>query len=453
MTVPAGLERLSAAAVGRAIADGADPVAVTELFLERIAATTQPVFLTVAAERARAEAEASRRRRREGRPLGPLDGVPVAWKDLFDVAGTPTTAGSALFRDAPPATRDAPAVANAAAAGLVTLGKVNLTEFAYSGLGLNPHFGTPVNPHDPETPRAPGGSSSGSGVAVAMGLAPAAIGTDTGGSVRIPAAFNGVVGFRTSGGRIPKEGVFPLSPTLDTVGPLAQSVEDCTLLDAALRGVAPQVPEPADLRRLTIVVTDTVVTDDLEDAVGASFERALERFARAGVRIERRALPMFEQMVRLTAEHGTLAAAEAYWVHRDRVEGPEAARIDRRVVARILGGRAMSAHDLVTIQQQRIALGHALAAALDGALLAMPTVPHVAPEVAPLEADDALFHRINLRTLRNTMLGNFFDMPSLALPSGIDARGLPTSIQISAPSGDDVLLLAAGLSLERCVFG
>jgi aspartyl-tRNA(Asn)/glutamyl-tRNA(Gln) amidotransferase subunit A len=447
-----GLERRSAAAIGRAIAGGLDPVEVADLFLERIAlAADAAVFLCVSAERARAEAEASRRRHAASRPLGPLDGVPVSWKDLIDVAGTPTTAGSSLLRGGPPVRSDAPVVANAAAAGMVTLGKVNLTEFAYSGLGLNPHFGTPANPFDPTTPRVPGGSSSGSAVGVARGLAPVSVGSDTGGSVRIPAAFNGLVGYKSSEGRIPKRGVIALSPTLDTVGPMARSVEDCLLMDAVLRGVTPPSLPLLDPHALRLVVAPNVVNEGIEDAVGANFEDALARLSRAGVTIVRRDLPMFDDMVRVTAKHGSLTAAEAYWVHRERVESGDVAHIDRRVVARILGGKRMSAHDLVAIQQERIALGRALLAALDGAMLAMPTVPHVAPEIAPLEADDELYHRVNLKTLRNTMLGNFFNTPGLALPSGADAHGLPTSILVSAAAGEDERLLAAGLVVERCL--
>ena len=200
------LHKQSAAEVGRQIAAGLDPVEVADVFLERIEAhADQPIFITVTAGRALQEALASRERHRLGAPLGPLDGVPIAWKDLIDVAGAPTTAGSDLHRDNLPADQDAPIVANAAAAGMVTLGKVNLTEFAYSGLGLNPHFGTPTLPHDLKTPRSPGGSSSGSATAVSWGLAPCAIGSDTGGSVRIPAAFNGLVGYKSSEGRIAKD--------------------------------------------------------------------------------------------------------------------------------------------------------------------------------------------------------------------------------------------------------
>jgi aspartyl-tRNA(Asn)/glutamyl-tRNA(Gln) amidotransferase subunit A len=445
------ISTLSAAGIGRLLQAGMlDAVDVTEALLQRIEATRDNhVFITVTADRARREAVASRARLTAGRPLGPLDGVPIAWKDLIDMAGEVTTAASDLLRDAPPAGSDAAVVVNAAAAGMVSLGKVNLTEFAFSGLGLNPHFGTPANPHDPLTPRAPGGSSSGSAVAVAMGLAPCAIGTDTGGSVRIPASFNGIVGFKTTHGRIPVDGLFPLAPGLDTVGPLARSVEDCALLDATLRGAISTGVAYCPPERISLVVAETVVLDGLDEAVAANFEAALERLAAAGARIARRPLPLLEEAARCIAEHGSPIPIEAYWVHRARVEGPDAARMDRRVVDRIKGGQTRSAYDLLCIEEARLRLARELAAALDGALLAMPTTVHTAPEIAPLEADDQVFHAVNLKTLRNTTLGNFLGTCGLALPSGTDARGLPTSILLTGPGGADEALLSQGLAVER----
>lgn len=444
------LSRASAAGIGRLLAGGAlDPVEVMEFFLGRIdEAAQRNVFLCVTGARAKREAEASRVRYREGRALGPLDGVPVAWKDLFDVAGSQTTAGSALFRDSAPAKRDAPVVANLAAAGMISLGKVNLTEFAYSGLGLNPHYGTPANPHDATVERVPGGSSSGSGVSVASGLCPCSIGSDTGGSVRVPAAFNGVVGYKTSERRIDKTGVFPLSDTLDTVGPLARSVEDVVLLDMAMRGLVATGVRRADLSALTIIVPSNVVHDGVDDAVGANFEAAIEHLSRAGAKVVRRALPLLDEVQAVTQAHGSVTAAEAYFLHKDRVDGPDCEKIDRRVVARILGGKRMSSHDLIAITHARKRLIGDLGRDLDGGLLAMPTTPHTAPEIAPLEADDELFHKTNLKTLRNTLLGNFLATCGLALPSGRDAKGLPTSILFSAPGGADEMLLSYGLAIE-----
>ncbi|MCB1493664.1 MAG: hypothetical protein KDJ77_18005, partial [Rhodobiaceae bacterium] len=318
---------------------------------------------------------------------------------------------------------------------------------------LNPHFGTPHNPFDPDTPRAPGGSSAGSAVAVASGLAPCAIGTDTGGSVRIPSAFNGLTGHKSSEGRIPKGGVFPLSETLDTVGPLARSVEDCILLDMVMRGAATTTVRRLPLSGLSLFVPETVVLTDLDSAVAANFEATLSRLEQAGVKIARGPLDIFAEIVRITAEHGSLGAAEAYHVHRSLVEGPDVGRIDRRVVARIMGGKPMSALDLVIIEHARREFAARLAEKIGDALIAMPTVPMTAPKIAPLEADDAVFGMNNLKALRNTMLGNFLNLPGLALPNGTDEHGLPTSFLLCALGGDDDRLLSYGLSVEKVVRG
>lgn len=444
---------VSAAALGRRLAAGElDAVELCEAFLDRIDTyDDQAVFIRTTPERALSEAEASAARYRDGRPLGPLDGVPVAWKDLFDMAGTTTTAGSSLFRDAPPATADAAAVVNLTAAGMVNLGKTNLTELAYSGLGLNPHFGTPRNPYDQVTHRAPGGSSSGSAVAVAAGLAPCAIGTDTGGSVRVPAAFNGLVGFKTSEGRIPGLGCQSLSYTLDTIGPIARTVEDCLLIDAALRGEIPARFPQAEVKGLRMVIATNLFQDEIEDSVAANFDRALDDLSAAGAKIEHRKLDLLDEMLAVNASYGSLTAVEAYDVHHDRIESADIDHIDPRVTARILGGKAMSGRDVIAIQQARKRLAADLEIELAGALLVMPTVAHVAPEVAPLDADHDLFGKVNLKTLRNTMAGNFLGTCGLAIPNGVDGNGLPTSILFSAPGGADEILLSYGRALERAV--
>ena len=439
----------TALTIGAAFRQGADPVALCETLLERIDAQTSPVFLRVTRDRALEEARAAAGRYRRGAPLSPLDGVPIGWKDLIDMAGEVTTAGSDLYRDAAPATGDAPIVRHAASAGMVSLGKLNLTEFAYSGLGLNPHRGTPANPHDGA--RAPGGSSSGSAVAIASGLCPCAIGTDTGGSVRIPAAFNGLVGYKSSEGRIDKAGVFALSSTHDTVGPLARSVADCIALDRVLRARRVDLPEATPLATLTVHVPDGIVMEGLEDGVARSFERSLALLEGAGARIVRAPLPPLDATARLVGELGSITAAEAYGQHRALMESAERERVDRRVVDRILIGKAISAANLETLFAERRRLIAEVAATLDGALLLMPTAAHVAPPVAPLEADDDLFHAVNLKTLRNTAIGNFLDLPGLALPNGTDGGGMPTSLLVSTVGGDDDRLLAAGLSIEQAL--
>ncbi len=442
----------SAVAIGRALASGgADPVEFAEHCLAKIAADPEPVFITVTEDRALAEARAARERLRAGRPLSPLDGVPIAWKDLVDIAGTPTTAASALYRDIPPKTADAPVAAFAKAAGMVCLGKLNLTEFAYSGLGLNPHFGTPANAHGRSVRRAPGGSSSGSAVAVASGLVPVAIGTDTGGSVRVPASFNGLVGLKPSYGRIDKTGVFDLSPNLDSVGLFTRTVEDCVAVDMVLRGAVTSEVRRRALGGTRLVVPSGIFTEDVDAPVSAAFEAALEALAARGALIERRPVAPLDRFAELTATHGSLVAAEAYRTHHLLIDGPEVERIDRRVTARILGGKRMTGLDVLTLVAARIELERDLRALLGDGLLVMPTTPHTAPAIAPLEADDDLFHQVNLRTLRNTMSANFLAMCGLALPSGHDPDGMPTSLMVLAPGGEDDRLLGHGLEIERAL--
>jgi aspartyl-tRNA(Asn)/glutamyl-tRNA(Gln) amidotransferase subunit A len=446
------LEKQSAAEIGRLIATGSlDPVEVAEFFLGRIERDRKnPSFILVTRERALKEAAASRKRHREGRAAGPLDGVPIAWKDLVDMAGERTTAGSMLFAESSPKQEDAPIVANVSAAGLVALGKTNLSEFAFSALGLNPHFGTPRNPRDPATPRIAGGSSSGAAVAVAGGLAPCAIGSDTGGSIRAPAGFCGIVGFKTSEGRIDKRGVFPLSRTLDTIGPMAHTVEDCVLIDMALRG-QPNTPlRPLSLSGVEFVVPDQSGIDDAEPAVAANLETVMKRLAGAGAKVTSRAVPQIGAMRALSAQYGSLVAIEAYAEHRAIFDSVDAQRMDRRVAKRALGGRVPERH-VVNLQRGREDLIAALADALKGALLVLPATPMTAPAIGPLERDDELFRLTNLRAIHYTFLGNLFRMCGLALPSGADAAGLPTGVQFLAPGGEDERLLSIGLSMETAL--
>ena len=442
----------TAAGIALAYRSGeASPVDLTECMLERIAgAKGDNIFISVNAGRARQEAKRAKGRYEVGAPLSPLDGVPIGWKDLFDVAGSPTTAGSKLF-GASPAKTDAPCVAYATAAGMVSAGKLNMTELAYSGLGLNPHFGTALNPNDRKTPRSPGGSSSGSGASVAARLLPCAIGSDTGGSVRIPAAFNGVVGYKTSTGRIDTSGVVPLARSYDTVGPLARSVEDCILLDMVLRGAVTTPVRRGDLSGLTLIVPRNLVLDDADEAVVENFERSIEALAKAGATVRREQFDTLDEVVETGARYGTLTAAEAYNEYRDIVDGDKVEMVDRRVVKRIVDGKRMSADDLLSIQRGRRKLIEKFHGQLGSALLAMPTTPITAPEVAPLEASDEMFHAVNLKALRNTMLGNFLDLCAVAMPNGCDTGKLPTSLLISAGHNDDERLLGYALEIERVV--
>ena len=446
------LEKRPAAEIGRLVAAGSlDPIEVAEFFLDRIERDRKnPSFILVTRKRALEEAAASRKRRREGRAAGPLDGVPIAWKDLVDMAGERTTAGSMLFAESPPKKEDAPIVAHLSAAGLVALGKTNLSEFAFSALGLNPHFGTPRNPHDSVTPRVAGGSSSGAAVAVAGGLAPCAIGSDTGGSIRAPAGFCGIVGFKTSEGRIDKRGVFPLSHTLDTIGPMAHTVEDCMLIDMALRGQSTTPVRPLDLKGIEFVVPDKTGIDDAEAEVAANLETTMKRLAAAGAKVTSRPIPEIGAMRALSAQYGSFVAIEAYAEHRAVFDSADAKRMDRRVVKRALGGRVPE-RDVTNLHRGRETLIAALVDQLKGALLVLPATPMTAPAIGPLERDDELFRVTNLRAIHYTFLGNLFRMCGLALPSGTDAAGLPTGVQFLAPGGDDDRLLSVGLSMETAL--
>ncbi|WP_126541705.1 amidase [Oharaeibacter diazotrophicus] len=424
---------------------------VAEATLAAIAAADPAIFTRVTAGRAMVEAREASRRIRAGRARGPLDGVPVAWKDLFAVEGLATTAGSRILADDPPATADAAVVARLQAAGMVAVGRVNMTEFAFSGLGLNPHYGTPANPHSTDEPRIPGGSSSGSAVAVAAGLVPVAIGTDTGGSVRIPAHFNGVVGYKATRGRYPMAGVHPLSTSLDSLGCFTRTVEDAVLVDAAMNGLVASPIRRGAVAGARLVVPETVMFDGAEPEVVAAVEAAVKRLEAAGAVVTRRPLPVLAEVLSLYAEHGALVTAEAYAVLRRHLDGPGAAGMDRRVVARSRLGANIATTDYIALLAARAGMVETLARELDGAFLIHPTVPHVAPPIAALEADDDLFVAVNGRTLRNTLIGNYLDTAGVSLPCGTGAAGLPVGLLVSAPGGADEALLSFCLAAEPVV--
>ncbi|PSJ65101.1 amidase [Kumtagia ephedrae] len=434
-----------------------DPVDLAQQTFEAIRSHPDTaIFITLLEERALSEAQAARRRFRDGRSLGVLDGVPVAWKDLFDISGLPTTAGSRVLAVAEPAKADAAVVQALAGAGMVSVGRVNMSEFAFSGLGINPHYGTPRNPASPQGEhRIPGGSSSGSGVAVAAGLVPVSIGTDTGGSVRIPAAFNGIVGYKATRGRYSMDGVFPLAKSLDSLGPLCRTVQDAVWVDAAMRGLpvsgGQARPLPAEL---AFVIPQTVFFDEAEEGVVAAFETAVERLAAAGAHIRREPFPEFAELFALMARHGALVTAEAFVVHRDRIFGPEAARMDQRVVKRTTLGEKISLADYVETLNARERLIRSFEARIGpGDILLSPTLPHVAPPVGPLLEDEDLFFRINAKTLRNTLVGNFLDCCGVSLPCGTGADAMPVGLLLSGPRGSDDRLLAGAATVERLLEG
>ena len=358
--------------------------------------------------------------------------------------GTPTTAASALRRDAPPAAADAPVVARLAAAGMVCVGKTNLSELAFSGLGTNPHFGTPPNPRAPG--RVPGGSSSGSAVAVAAGIVPVAIGTDTAGSIRVPAAFCRVAGFKPSAARIDRTGLLPLAPTLDSIGPLAAGVADLIAVDAALRGAGDAARRPA--RRgdaaLRLVVPAGDLVDDVEPSVAARFAADLDALAAAGARIERRPLAALDRARALLAEHGGMVAHEAWRGHaRAARRSPDAERLDPPVLRRLREGRALPAGGLrrARARAPRRAGGARRGAGRRARRAAGRRRTSRRRSRRSL-ADVERFLAVNARTLRATLPLSFLDMPGVTLPSGL---------LLSGPSGADDRVLAAALAAEAAL--
>ncbi len=425
-----------------------DPVEALEHALE-MAERAGKVFISLTPDRARKEARAADKRLKAGNRLGPLDGVPIAWKDLFDLKGERTTAGAELLRQAAPARSDAPVVAALAKAGAASLGKTNLSEFAFSGLGINPHFGTPLLTDIAGVARAPGGSSSGSAVAVRLGVVPVAIGTDTAGSIRIPAAFNGLVGYKPSSLRHSKQGVYPLASTFDSIGPIARTVEDCAIVDAALSGVSASQAAPP-IGDIELVVESRIIADPaVEPAVRDNLLAMTDRLVKAGARLTIRPVPAFRAAAEAIQTLGWPGSYEANAFHRDHLSGPDRARMDQRTAARLDRGALISPETYQELLRIRARLQREIAHDLAGAFLIVPTVAHVAPLLAPLEADPELFASVNLATLRLTMIGSFLDMPGIALPTGRDRIGLWTSMQLSAPSGDDDRLLGAALGIER----
>src|SRR5262249_27853139 len=369
--------------------------------------------LTVYREQAKAAAEAADARAKAGISVGPLDGTIVTIKDLFDVAGEITRAGSkVLAEEAKPAVADAPIVHRLRAAGAVIVAKTNMTEFAYSGIGSNPHFGTPGNPVDRK--RVPGGSSSGAAVAAADGMCEVAVGTDTGGSTRIPAALCGIVGFKPTQSRVPTEGAFPLSFALDSIGPIAPTVADCARADAVMAGEEPWSLEPAPLAGLRLGIPQGHPLTEFDATVTARFAAATAALARAGVRLSDEAIPYFDDMLRINATGG-FAAAEAYAIHRERL-ATHGAAYDPNVRARIERGREMAAADYVAMARERATLVRAMdARAADLDALVLPTTPIVAPTIAEVSTRETFTAR-NVLLLRNTLIFNFFDMCAISVP-------------------------------------
>ena len=416
----------------------ASPGAVARTCLARAAdEAARGVFITLTPERALREARASDARWRAGRPLSMLDGIPVSWKDMFDVAGTVTTAGSRAL-DGVPASRDALAVATLSRLGAICIGKTNLSELAFSGLGLNPWHGTPRNPRGPlHEHYVCGGSSSGAAASVALGLCAVAIGTDTSGSVRVPAAFTGLYGWKPGRMAWSLDGVRGLAPSLDALGVIANTPEDAAEVHAAL---ATAQAVPARAWRVSRIVAEERLFAASDEAVREHGLRALCAFEQQGVVVECCSVPELAAVRELFERHGTLVAAEAVRRHRALLDA-QGERIDPLVRRRLDAARTITNAQYEALKSAQAELTRALRCRWPSTVFAFPTSPITAPAAAALQKPE-VYDSANSRALSHTMLASYLDLAGMALPTGADSEGLPTSLLLSTSAGNENALLA-----------
>ena len=436
--------KMTAADLGRGIAAGQiDPVALTQCYLDAIASHSSKdrIYARVTPKRALAEAKASAARAKSGHRLSDLDGVPISWKDLYDTGGTQTEAGSLLLKGRVP-DLDARVVENATAAGLICLGKTHMSELAFSGLGYNPSTATPPCVNDEDA--VPGGSSSGAAASVAFDLAAVGIGSDTGGSVRIPAAWNDLVGLKTTAGRLSLEGVVPLALKFDTVGPLCRSVEDAALMLAALEGTPAADLSGASLQGKRFAILKTVALDDVRDAPMEAFQNSIVKLTAAGAKVRHIDIPEIEGAMALTS---CIYTAEAYGLWRDVIEADPSAMY-HEILKRFRIGKSFSGPDYVAawaqLEAARLAYDRATAG-FDAVLL--PTAPILPPNLKRLNSDHDYYVTENLLSLRNTRIGNLMGLCALSLPTDTPSCGL---MMMAAPNSEEALL-RLGAAAERAL--
>jgi aspartyl-tRNA(Asn)/glutamyl-tRNA(Gln) amidotransferase subunit A len=434
--------------------------ALVEACLEKIedpSGEGRRAFLHVDRGSARAQADAMDLLRSSGAAPSPYAGIPISIKDLFDITGQVTRAGSTVLANRPAATQDATSVARLRRAGFVLIGRTNMSEFAFSGLGMNPHYGTPRNPWErPHTShadastqgRVPGGSSSGAAISVADGMAHGALGTDTGGSCRIPAAFTGLVGYKPTASRVPRTGAIPLSTTLDSIGPIARSVACCATLDAILANDSPTNLTDRSLAGMRFAIPTTFVLEDMDADVAAHFERSLSRMSAAGARIERIDVPEFADISSINAKGG-FSAAESYTWHRPLIESQGAA-YDPRVLVRIQRGATQTAADYIELLAARRAF---IAAVKERIVrfdaLVFPTTPVIPPRIAALQTDDEFF-RVNGLVLRNPAVINLLDGCAISIPNHAEGEP-PTGLMLACPGGQDHHLFRCAAAAEPVI--
>jgi aspartyl-tRNA(Asn)/glutamyl-tRNA(Gln) amidotransferase subunit A len=401
-------------------------------------------------DQAKAQAEQADQRRRQGKRRSEIDGLPISVKDLFDIEGYTTMAGSVVLADQPAAVADALIVERLRQAGAIVMGTTNMTEFAYSGLGLNPHYGTPLSPWERAIERIAGGSSSGAAASVADGMSVAAIGTDTGGSVRIPAAFCGLVGYKPTASRIDMTGTLPLSLNLDSIGPLANSVTSCIWLGCVMAGESIKMPTVKPLAQTRFCVPQSLVFEQVDEVVAQRFELACQALRDQGAQVDTIELAQLLELATINADGG-FTAAQAWQWHQTLLSGERASLYDRRVSTRIERGRALPPDYVARLQLVREDWIARVIAAMSGYdVMLMPTVPVVPPRLAPLQTDDDLYAKSNLLILRNPSVVNFFNGCALSLPCHTDGQA-PVGLMIAAAAGQDEHLLGVALACEKAL--
>lgn len=427
-----------------------DPIEIFEHSLEK-ATESEGVFISITESRGREDADASYARYKRGEKLSVLDGIPVCWKDNIDIANYLTTNGSKPPKDMNPKRKDAYIVESTRRNGLCSMGKTNLSELAFSGLGINSHYGTPYRSEQKGDVKIPGGSSSGSAIAVAEGIVPFAVGTDTAGSIRIPAAFNGLVGYRPSTSRHNKRGVAALSPSLDAVGTLANNVSDCLYLDSAMRASSRRDFSPDNIDCISVMLDESLIETVITDEnVKNDFYRTINALSDAGINVKRQRVDSINKVLELIKSKGWLGSLEAYLEHYPLISSDSEGFVDRRIKNRLSKCSEFSLKTYAELIHQRSVLQSMLSSEIGNALLILPTVGHYAPSIKSLDENDELFASMNLETLKVTMIGSYLDMPTFSLPNittGDDYSGF----QISMPMNNDIKLSKAALTIEKII--
>ncbi len=452
-------QKMSALALGSAIEAGSiDPRELTEYFIEKIHKidTENSIYLRTTQKRAEIEANSAYLRAKSGMRLSPLDGVPISWKDLFETVGDITSHGSPVLLKHISAL-DAKVVQRAVDAGLICLGKTNQTEYAFSILGINPHFGTPQNPFDLAIARLPGGSTSGGAVSVSRGLASAAIGSDTGGSVRVPAAWNGLVGLKTSFGRLPLNGVLPLSKTLDTVGPLTHDVADSAAFFSVLDGrLGPNKKPWVDISNFSIkaisfICPKNLVWEDLDSDIKSQCKEAIKKLDSSGAFIKHTNIPELSEIDDLISHFGPYHASECHAVWGNKIEAsPD--QVYPPILERIRLGGLMKASNVEQIKTKLADASKSLVSRIGRhGIIVCPTVPIGPPTISEVENSSEKWTEANAVVLRNTRLANFLNCCSITLPCGLDDNGIPVGLMLMAPWGEDERLLRIAAAIEKII--